>query len=356
MNAPRTTTGPTEARTLATSPAVAQPPRPRDLKVRETTERFGLVILLAVLIILFSLLPSSRDQFASLANFRNTTSNAVVGGVLALAALVPLVTGEFDFSIGLNLELSAMVTAGVITRLGAPMPIGILAGLGTGLGIGMVNGFLVAVRGLNSFIATFAISTVAMGVIELYAAGTSILVPNSELTSFGLGSHRWLGVPQAVYALVVLFIVLWYVMDHTPVGRFWYAVGSNRTAAALNGLPVKRLIFSAFCASGLLSGAAGVLYVAQQGSATPNIGQGYVLPAFAAVFLGATAIRLGQFNVWGTLIALIFVAVGTTGLVFAGVSNWVQSVFQGAVLLVALSFTRSLSRSGTSAAGTGPKL
>jgi ribose transport system permease protein len=320
-------------------------------------ERTALLLLLIVMCVIFSALPQSRSDFASLSDVRNIAADVVVGGVLALAAIIPLIAGEFDFSIGLTLEFSAMITAGFMVRLHQPMPVAILAGLGTGLLIGIVNGYLVAYRKLNSFIITFAIATIVTGLIELYASGNSILVPSDALTTFGLTSALWLGIPRSLYAFALVALIVWYVLDHTPIGRYWHAAGSNRSAATLVGLPVRRLVFLSFVASGLLASVAGILYLSQQGSATPNVGQGYVLPAYAAVFLGATVFKIGRFNVWGTVLSVFFVAIGSTGLVFAGLAPWVQSVFQGAVLVVALSITGVIGRrQGTETAAAGPKL
>jgi ribose transport system permease protein len=322
-----------------------------------TLERTALLILLIAMCVLFSVLPQSRSDFASLSDMRNIAVDVVVGGVLALAAIIPLVAGEFDFSIGLTLEFSAMITAGFMIRLHLPLPVAILAGLGVGLGIGIVNGYLVAYRKLNSFIITFAVATIVTGLIELYASGNSILVPSDALTSFGLTSALWLGIPRSLYAFALVAIIVWYVLDHTPIGRYWHAAGSNRSAATLVGLPVRRLVFLSFVASGVLASVAGILYLSQQGSATPNVGQGYVLPAYAAVFLGATVFKIGRFNVWGTVLAVFFVQIGSTGLVFAGLAPWVQSVFQGAVLVVALGITRVIGRrQGTETAAVGPSV
>ncbi len=353
--------GPKVLESTQASPVLGGRPKKPDLHVSghriETLERTALLLLLVAICILFSVLPESRAQFASVGDFRNIASDVVVGGVLALAAIVPLVAGEFAFTARLPLEIAALNTAGFMVPLDQSRVDAIHAGLGTGLLIGAVNGYLVAVRGLNSFIITFAVATIVTGLIELYANGTSILVPGNALTTFGLIGSRWLGVPQALYAFALLALLSWYVLDHTPIGRYWHAVGSNRSAATLVGLPVRRLTFQSFIASGVLASAAGILYVAQQGSATPNVGQGYVLPAYAAVFLGATVFKIGRFNVWGTIVAVLFVAIGSTGMVFAGLAPWVQSVFQGAVLIIALGITKVIGRRrGTGVALAGPRL
>jgi ribose transport system permease protein len=313
-------------------------------------ERGGLLAILVVTVVFFCVLPATSGDFATAANFRNITSNQVIVGVMALGVLFPLILGEFDFSIGLTMELSVALSAGLIVHNGLPVPVACLLAIAAGLGVGAVNGYLVGYCGLNSFITTFAVSTVLMGIVQLYAGGTSILIPPSGLTTFGSTNTYLAGIPASVYALVVVALLVWYLLGHTPVGRYLYAVGSNRSAARLSGLRVRPMVGLSFVVSGGLAGLAGVLYLAQQGSSTPNIGSAYVLPTYAALFLGATGFKLGVFNVWGTVVAILFVAAGTTGLVYAGIDPWIQYVFQGGALLVALGAMALIRRSRSATA------
>jgi ribose transport system permease protein len=308
-------------------------------------ERGGLLAILIATVILFCVLPATSGDFATAANFRNITSNQVIVGVLALGVLFPLIIGEFDFSIGLTMELCVALSAGLIVHDGLPVPVACGIAIAAGVGVGVVNGVLVGWFGLNSFITTFAVSTVLIGIVQLYAGGTSILIPPSGLTTFGSTNTSLAGVPATVYGLIAVALIAWYVLDHTPIGRFLYAVGSNRSAARLSGLRVRLMVGLSFVVSGGLAGVAGVLYLAQQGSSTPNIGSAFVLPAYAALFLGATGFKLGVFNVWGTIVAILFVAVGTTGLVYAGIDPWIQYVFQGGALLLALGAMALIRRS-----------
>jgi ribose/xylose/arabinose/galactoside ABC-type transport system permease subunit len=309
---------------------------------QDLAERFGLPALLVVTIVFFAVLPQSRANFATLADLRNLLADAAVPVVIALAALIPLIAGEFDFSIGLTMELSTIAGAGALTRFHLPLVVAILITLCVGLAIGSVNGFLVARLRLNSFITTFAMATIVTGVITLYVEGQSILVSNSTLISLGATRSVWLGVPRITFVVLAVCLVVAFVLSQTPAGRYIYALGSNRNAARLVGLRVPRLTFGVFLASGLLASTAAVLYISQQGAATPNTGAGYLLPAFAAVFLGSTAFQRGRFNVLGTIVAEIFVLVGSTGLVLAGLQPWVQDVFQGVTLVIALAISRSV--------------
>ncbi|MGZ4706320.1 MAG: ABC transporter permease, partial [Acidimicrobiales bacterium] len=140
-------------------------------------------------------------------------------------------------------------------------------------------------------------------------------------------------------------IVLYYVLEHTPFGRYLQSVGSNREAARLVGLPVERLVLLSFVCSGALAGVAGVLLASHNGSASPQLGTVVTtLGALAAAYLGATSIKPGRFNVLGTLIAVFFLAFTVTGLSLAGVANWINDVFNGAALFVAVLISTIIGR------------
>jgi ribose transport system permease protein len=303
-------------------------------------ERLGLPIILVVTIVVFAVLPESSHDFATVANMRNVLSDVSVSIVVALAALGPLVAGEFDFSIGLTMEMSSIAFGACLTRFHLPLLLAIVITLCIAMVVGSVNGFVVARLRLNSFISTFGMATVLTGLITFYVEGLSILVNNNALNTIGGPSSLTFGIPRIAYVVAAISLIVGYILTQTPWGRQLQAVGSNRVGARLVGLPVNRTVFLTFIGSSLLSALAGILYVAQQGAASPNVGSNYVLPAFAAVFLGATAFRPGRFNVAGTLVAQIFVVVGSTGLILAGLKPWVQYVFQGGVLILALALTR----------------
>jgi ribose transport system permease protein len=190
--------------------------------------------------------------------------------------------------------------------------------------------------GVNSLIVTLGISSVLSGIVVWYTNSQSIITGISgDLTD--LGSGDWLGIPRTLYVLAFVALVVYYALEQTPFGRYLYSIGSNPRAARLVGLPVERLVALAFVVSGTLAGLAGVLLVARNGSASPQVGTvGDSLQALAAVYLGATAIKPGRFNVLGTLVAIFLLAFTVTGLSLAGVAGWVNDVFNGAALFVAV--------------------
>jgi ribose transport system permease protein len=154
------------------------------------------------------------------------------------------------------------------------------------------------------------------------------------------GQSRYFGVPAPVFYLAGIALVAWVVLEHTPVGRFIYAVGSNTEAARLSGIKTSRYLFGSLVASATLATVAGIVFAAKIGSASLTAGPPYLLPAFAAVLLGTTQFRPGRANVAGTVLAIMLVATGSKGLQLLGVPIWVSSLFNGTVLIVAVALAQ----------------
>ena len=210
--------------------------------------------------------------------------------------------------------------------------------------VGIVAGLTVARIGVNSLIVTLGISAVLSGIVIWYTNSQSIITGiSTRLTDFGSGD--WFGIPRTVYVLALVAAFVYYLLEHTPFGRYLHSIGSNPRAARLVGLPVERLVMLSFILSGTLAALAGVLLVARNGGASPQVGTvSDSLQALTAAFLGATAIRPGRFNVVGTLVAIFFLAFCITGLSLAGVASWINDVFTGAVLFVAVLLSTILGR------------
>jgi ribose transport system permease protein len=305
-------------------------------KVLEFVERYALVGMFALTFLFFSVWPKTSGTFPTVATIREVLGDQAVVGILSLAIIIPLVCGEFDFSVGSVAGLSQVLCAGFMSRLGAPLPLAILGAVGVGVLIGLANGNTVARIGVNSLIVTLGIATVLLGVVEWYTKGQSIVLHISKhLTR--LGSGNWFGIPRTLYFLVVIAALVYYLLEHTPYGRYLHSIGSNRDAARLVGLRVEWLVLLSFVLSGLLAGLAGVMLVARNGAANPQVGTiTETLQALAAAFLGATAIKPGRFNVVGTMVAIFFLAFTVTGLTLAGVADWINNVFNGAALFIAV--------------------
>ena len=303
-------------------------------------ERFALPILLLVIIGFFALNPASSKLFFSPANVSVVLGNQAVITLVAVAVLFPLVAGHFDFSVGGLAVLSSVVTAAAMAEYSLPIPLACLLGVASGAVIGTVNGILVARFGMNAFVSTLGMATLLGGLIQWYTGGMAIIGVARSFTAFGSGT--WLGLPSVVFVVIVLLLMAWYLLTNTPYGRSLYAIGSNARAAELVGLPKNRYTLLAFTISGTLAGMAGVILAARTGGANADNGTYLLFPALAAVFLGATAIQPGRFNIVGTVVGVLFVAVSVSGLILSGAANWVDQVFNGLALLVAVGLSSYL--------------
>jgi ribose transport system permease protein len=311
-------------------------------------EASALLILTGVLIVVFSLLPATRDTFPTLANLQATVANEPVLAAVALAALIPLICGQYDFSVGANMGLASIYAATVLSS-GASIPIAVATAAGIGIVVGIVNGLLVTRVGVNSVVTTLGTATIIQGIVTWKTSGVSILsgIPTG-LTDFGTGT--FLGIPQTAFVALALALGVYYLLVYTPYGRHLHAVGSNRTAARLVGLPVNRLTLSSFVVAGIIAGAAGVIQLAVSGAGNPQAGDNFTLPAIAAAFLSVAAIKPGRFNVWGTMVAIAFLATLNSGLNLAGAASYVNDFANGAALICGVALAGFFGRRRAAAA------
>lgn len=306
-------------------------------------ERNTLLVLLAAVIVFFSTWPTTATSFSSTANITGVLGDQSVTALMALAALAPLIVGEFDFSIGQLVTFLAVLNAALLTTHGWSLWVSVPVTVAVAVAIGLGTGLLVAKLQVSSLVITLATGTVMGGVVLYYTEGLAIVVDfTSPLIEFGRSS-AW-SVPYTAVGLVVVVLLAWHLVERTPAGRNLRFVGSNREAARLVGVRVDRTIVATFVASAVLSALAAIVLTARNGAANPGDGPGLLFPAIAAAFLGATTVRPGQFNVLGTIIGVFFVAVSVSGLNLAGVAPWVQPVFYGVSLAVAVLMSTLLAR------------
>jgi ribose transport system permease protein len=295
--------------------------------------RWGLLLVFAVVFGAFSAwLP---NKFPTNGNLQDILTSQPPGIFIAYAAMLVLVVGEFDLSVGATLGMSQYLVLKLITHYGLSWQSAIIASVAVGAAIGAANAILVVGLGINSFIATIGVATILEGLIQWISSGNAPIYGGAPKGFTSLAQTKHVVVLPVYYALVAT-ILLWFVLEFTVIGRQMRATGANRTAAQLSGIHTGRARVIAFVAAGLLSAIGGILVTAQVGAADASSGPAYLLPAYAAAFLGATAIRPGFFNVWGTLIAIFLVAIGITGLQLKGAESWVTPVFNGGVLLLAV--------------------
>lgn len=300
-------------------------------------DRFSGLYLLAVFVVVFgSLRP---ETFLTMDTVHLLASSQAVNGLVALAVLVPLVCGQFDLSVGANANLVAMVVVTLQVSQDLPASVAIVAGIGMGVLVGVVNGYVVVKWGVNSFIATLGMGSILTAVQTIVTKNTLPAIPESTLWS-NITQTEVLGFQLVIVYLLVAALVVWWVMEKTPMGRAMVATGSNPEAARLAGIRTERWSWMSFVMAGGLAGLAGTLFVSLTGPSV-SFGASLVLPAFAAVFLGSTQFRPGRFNVLGTLLAIIVLATGVLGLQLLTSLVWINDMFNGVAVIAAVALAVS---------------
>lgn len=336
---------PVEAETLPGAPAGSGGTSSGILsrhRLIELAEAYALVVLTLAMAIFFSVYGPTSELFPTAENLKVLAAQQGVLAVVALAALIPLVADEWDLSVGANAGLAAIFVASAMSK-GASIPVAVALGIGLGLAVGVFNGLVVTKLRVNAVIPTLGTATIITGIITAKTGGLSIVsnIP-AQVTNFGSGDV--FSIPYIVIAMAVIAVLVYYLLEYTPFGRYIYAIGSNRPAAQLVGINNGRTIFLSFIAAGFLCGLAGSLQVARSSGVSPEVGEQLTLPALAAAFLSAASIRPGRYNVGGVLVAIFFLAVLNNGLNLAGAPNYINDLVNGLALIIGVGFGAVLGR------------
>ena len=316
----------------------AEVPRTRSRSwAADALERYALLLVWAVIVVIFGIL--RPDTFLTTSNFTTIFGSQAILVVLALALLPPLTAGDYDLSVAATMTLSCMTLAILNVNHSWPIGAAVLAALGVGLAAGIVNGALVVLLDIDSLIATLGTSTFMAGIV-LWISNSQTISGISQGLIDAVVTNRFLGISLEFYYGLALGLVLFYVFEFMPIGRRLLFVGRGRSVARLSGIRVARLRMGAFVVSGVISAFAGVLYAGTLGSADPTSGLSFLLPAFAAAFLGATTIMPGRFNPLGSIAAVYFLVTGITGLQLLGVQTFVQQLFYGGALVLAVALSQ----------------
>jgi ribose transport system permease protein len=306
---------------------------------------YGSLIGMAAIVVFFWV--ALPETFMTLRNWLNISQQLSMLVVVAVAMTVVMVMGDFDLSVGAMASLSGVVAAILFTQ-DVPVPLAVAAALGVGLLGGLANGFLVSLVGILPFVATLATLTMFSGAAFLVSDGKTIFgrdIPQgfADFARSGLPLGTWGETPVVLPALTILAavvtFVVWLVLEHTIYGRRLYAIGGNAGAARLAGVKVAQLRLSAFAFTGLGAALAGLMYTSRVASANPVQGDGLMLTAIAAVFLGMTVTRDGQPNVLATVAGVVTLGVMDNGLTQLQVDSYVRQVLVGAIILVAVSIS-----------------
>jgi ribose transport system permease protein len=295
----------------------------------------GLVYVWALVIIVFSI--TTPSLFPTTGTVRAILNNYSIAGLAALAVLVPMISGAIDASIGGNISLTSVVCAWGLGSTHLSVALVVLLTLAVGAAVGFANVLVVVVLRIPAIIGTLAIWLIA-DALSVAVSGNEILASTRMNGSFGtyFSQASWGNVTIPVLYLLVIAVVLGVLLTQTSAGRYTYAVGLNPDIARDAGIRVKLVQGRALVVGGILGAFAGVVLTAHVASATPEGGDAYLLPAFAAVFLGATQFRSKRFNAIGTVLAVLMLGTGQYGLVLAGAPQWTPNIFQGIALIAAM--------------------
>lgn len=307
---------------------------------REFVRHFTVVVALVVTVVVFAILRS--HTFLALNNLEAILTSQAALFALSLTLTVALGAGEIDLSIGGVLGFSGVLIGYLSVNKGIPVGISLLISFVAILLVATINSYLIVKVRVNGLITTLAMGTILDGLSEAVSNSSTIgNIPSSILKPM---QARFLGIGMPFWYAVVIGIVIWYVLHHMQGGRFLYFTGEGREAARLAGIRVNRIRTVSLFASSIGAWFAGLIVLGQTGAAQAGIGDPYLLPAYAATFLGAATIKPGRFNPIGTFVAVLLLAVGTTGLQLFGLSNWVTNVFDGAILIVAIGLATLVGR------------
>lgn len=296
----------------------------------------GAIYVWILIVIVFSIW--APDSFPTWQTFQTVVNQNAIAGLIALALVIPLSANLFDLSVGNAMGLCNMIVAWLLVNQGMAIAPAVAITIVAGVLIGLFNATIVVGARMDSFIATLATGSLMAALVSLIGNNQPIIGSKLNEGFADLATTQIAGIALPVYLMLLVAVSVWIFQRYTPVGRRMYATGFNDVSARLSGIRTARLRFASLLVSGTVAGVAGVLLASQVSSGSPNIGPPYLLDAFAAAFLGATQFG-GRFNAWGTVIAVLLLGTGKTGLILVGAPLWAQSMFSGVVLLVALGFS-----------------
>jgi ribose transport system permease protein len=337
-----------ETHTAVTTSSAAEHPGLADSSVRPSesdrlrslAQKMAMPFVFALAVAVFSVL--SPGQFLTSTNLNSILSAQAVPLILAVGVIFPLRAGHFDLSIAQIMVLSGAI-CGTLTVLDHwPVLPALLLAVGASILCGALNGLLIVVFGLNSFVVTLGTSSVFGGITYAITRSQSIQPMPAAIET--LANKTVLGEPLLVWYAWILAAILWVVLELSPLGRYLLFVGGNPRTAELVGIRTRSLGLLTYLIAALLAAFAGVLLAGSLDTVNPTIGAEFLLTPYAAAFLGAAAIQIGRFNVLGTVLAVYLVAVGQTGLILLGSPSWVSQVFEGGILVAAIGFSRVVRR------------
>ncbi|MFP4020112.1 MAG: ABC transporter permease [Halanaerobium sp.] len=297
-------------------------------------KKYGTIIGLLIIIAVFSIL--RPGTFLTVRNWSNIIEQISLLAIIAVGATVVMVIGEFDLSIANVASFAGILTAILLVRdfsMFLVIPLVLLVSFIFGL----INGFLVAKLNILSFITTLSSGTFLEGITSWISGGTIIFsgIPDEFLI---WGQGKFLKAPIVIWVMIIIALIFWYLFNQTMFGRFLYAIGGNEKASRYSGIKIEKNKLLAFALTSVLGALTGILLASKLGSAHPTAGGGYLLQAYATVFLGMTLFKQGEPNIPGTLVGVLIMGVLANGLTILNVPNYFQDMLTGLIIIAALVF------------------
>jgi ribose transport system permease protein len=324
--------------TLEPTAAAAPPPAPAPsgLRAALSFRTISALYIFAGMFVVFSLWVP--DTFLDGNTWRSLLDNQALTALAAIALTIPLAAGIFNLAVGTEVGMGGILVAWLLHLKGVPIVPSIALTVLAGALIGLCSALLIVRARIDSFIATLGVSSILTALIAWVSSSQQILDLGAAFQS--IATDQLLGITYPVWMALVVAVAIWYVLERTPAGRRVYATGGSIDAARLAGVDVSLVIVLSLVSCGVIAAFTGVLASSRLATGDPTVGPSYLLPAFAAAFLGSTQFRGGRYNIAGTVVAVYVLATGVKGLQLAGAPVWIPDLFNGVALLVAVGMAK----------------
>ncbi|MDX5593458.1 ribose ABC transporter permease [Pseudovibrio sp. SPO723] len=290
----------------------------------------GLLLLMAIVSVI-------NANFLGVDNMLNILRQTSINAVIAMGMTFVIITAGIDLSVGSILAFAGAICASLI-GMDTPLVLALFATLLVGAALGATSGVIIAYAGVQPFIATLVGMTMIRGATLVYTEGRPISTGSFDVAEsfYQFGAGYTFGLPNPVVVAAVVLIICWFILTHTKLGRYVYAIGGNENVARLSGVNVRAVKITVYAISGTLAALAGIILTARLESAQPTAGLGYELDAIAAVVLGGTSLMGGRGRIIGTIIGALIIGVLNNALNIMDVSSYYQMIAKGAVILLAV--------------------
>lgn len=291
--------------------------------------------ILGVLMLICVIVTLSTDKFLTTNNIISVLRQISINCYIALGMTLIIILGHIDLSVGALVAMSGTLTVGLIVNQGLPMGLAIAIGILLGMIAGIISGTIVATFRVPAFIITMATMNVCKGVGYVYSGGQATRIKDDFFAAIGTG-YLFNVIPLPVVYMIILVILFSFLLSKTKFGTYVYAIGGNREAARLSGVPIKKVEITVFTLSAVLSSFAGLVLCSRMFSGQPSVGDGYEMDAIAACVLGGTSMSGGKGRISGTVIGCMVIGIISNGLNLIGVSSYWQLIVKGLIIACAV--------------------